>query len=30
MKVFDLKMQVERPDLVEAWEVTAKDPIFLL
>jgi hypothetical protein len=30
MKVFDLKMQVERPDLVEAWDVTAKDPIFLL
>lgn len=30
MKVFDLKMQVERPDLVEAWDVTAKDPVFLL
>ena len=30
MKIFDLKMQVERPDLVEAWDVTAKDPVFLL
>jgi splicing factor 3B subunit 2 len=30
MKVFDLKMQVERPDLVEAWDVTAKDPVFLV
>jgi hypothetical protein len=30
MKIFDLKMQAERPDLVEAWDVTAKDPVFLL
>lgn len=30
MKIFDLKMQVRRPDLVEAWDVTSKDPIFLL
>lgn len=30
MKIFDLKMQVKRPDLVEAWDVTSKDPIFLL
>lgn len=30
MKIFDLKMQVKRPDLVEAWDVTSKDPLFLL
>jgi len=30
MKIFDLKMSVERPDLVEAWDVTAKDPVFLI
>ena len=30
MKIFDLKMQVRRPDLVEAWDVTSKDPLFLL
>ena len=30
MKIFDLKMKVKRPDLVEAWDVTSKDPIFLL
>ena len=30
MKIFDLKMQIKRPDLVEAWDVTAKDPLFLL
>ena len=30
MKIFDLKMQVKRPDLVEAWDVTAKDQLFLL
>jgi splicing factor 3B subunit 2 len=30
MKVFDLKMQVKRPDLVEAWDITAKDPLFLM
>ena len=30
MKVFDLKMKVKRPDLVEAWDVTALDPIFLM
>ena len=30
MKIFDLKMQVKRPDLVEAWDVTTKDPLFLL
>lgn len=30
MKVFDLKMKVKRPDLVEAWDVTAKNPLYLL
>lgn len=30
MKIFDLKMSVERPDLVEAWDVTSKDPVFLI
>lgn len=30
MKVFDLKMKIRRPDLVESWDVTAKDPLFLM
>ena len=30
MKIFDLKMNVKRPDLVEAWDATAKDPQFLM
>lgn len=30
MKVFDLKMKIRRPDLVEAWDVTARDPLFLM
>ena len=30
MKVFDLKMKIRRPDMVEAWDVTSKDPLFLL
>ena len=30
MKVFDLKMKVKRPDMVEAWDITAKDPLFLM
>ena len=30
MKVFDLKMMAKRPDMVEAWDVTAKDPQFLI
>ena len=30
MKVFDLKMKTRRPDLVEAWDVTSKDPQFLM
>jgi splicing factor 3B subunit 2 len=30
MKVFDLKMRVRRPDMVEAWDVTASDPNFLM
>ena len=29
MSIFDLKMQAERPDLVENWDVTAPDPKFL-
>lgn len=30
MKVFDLKMRVRRPDMVEAWDITAADPLFLM
>lgn len=30
MKIFDLKMNVRRPDLVEAWDATASDPMFLM
>ena len=30
MSVFELKMASSRPDLVEAWDVTANDPMFLL
>lgn len=30
MSIFDLKMQAERPDLVENWDVTAPDPLFLI
>ena len=30
MKVFDLKMKVRRPDMVEAWDITANDPFFLM
>lgn len=30
MKVFDLKMKVKRPDLVEAWDITSRDPLFLM
>ncbi len=30
MKVFDLMMKVKRPDLVEAWDVTSRDPLFLM
>lgn len=30
MKIFDLKMMAKRPDMVEAWDVTAKDPLFLV
>jgi len=30
MKVFDLKMKVRRPDMVESWDVTSKDPLFLM
>jgi splicing factor 3B subunit 2 len=28
--IFDLKMQSNRPDLVENWDVTAPDPVFLV
>lgn len=30
MKIFDLKMAAKRPDMIEAWDVTAKDPLFLV
>jgi splicing factor 3B subunit 2 len=30
ISIFDLKMQTSRPDLVENWDVTAPDPIFLV
>lgn len=30
MSVFELKMASSRPDLVESWDVTATDPMFLL
>lgn len=30
MNIFDLKMQVKRPDMVEAWDTTSTDPLFLL
>lgn len=30
MKVSELKQVVRRPDVVEAWDVTAKDPLFLV
>ena len=30
MKVSQLKQLVKRPDVVEAWDVTAKDPLFLV
>jgi len=30
MKIFDLKMFASRPDMVESWDVTAKDPLFLV
>ena len=30
MKVFDLKMKVRRPDMVESWDVTSPDPLFLM
>lgn len=30
MTVFELKMAAWRPDLVDAWDVTAKDPLFLV
>ena len=30
MKIFDLKMMAKRPDMVEAWDITAKDPLFLI
>lgn len=30
MKVSELKQAVARPDVVEAWDVTAEDPRFLV
>jgi len=30
MKVSELKQIVKRPDLVDPWDVTAKDPLFLI
>jgi splicing factor 3B subunit 2 len=30
LKVAQLKALVKRPDLVEAWDITASDPLFLL
>ena len=30
MTVFELKMRTSRPDLVDNWDVTAPDPLFLL
>ena len=30
MSIFDLKMRTNRPDLVDNWDVTAPDPLFLL
>jgi len=30
ISVFELKMRIQRPDLVEAWDATSKDPLFLL
>lgn len=29
LRVADLKARAKRPDLVEAWDITAPDPIFL-
>ena len=29
MKVSELKQKVKRPDVVESWDVTAQDPLFL-
>lgn len=29
MKVSELKQKVKRPDVVESWDVTAQDPVFL-
>jgi len=30
MKIYDLKMLAKRADMVEAWDITAKDPEFLV
>ena len=30
LKIFDLKMLAKRPDMVESWDVTARDPLFLV
>lgn len=30
MSIFELKMKSKRPDLVETWDNSASDPLFLL
>ena len=30
MKIFDLKMTAKKPDIIESWDITAKDPVFLV
>ena len=30
LKVADLKSKVSRPDLVEFWDITSPDPMFLV
>ena len=30
MSIFELKIKSTRPDLVENWDVTAPDPLFLI
>ena len=30
LKVAELKQKVKRPDLVEFWDITSPDPMFLI
>lgn len=30
MQMFDLKMTAKKPDIIESWDITAKDPVFLV